>query len=75
MGLFDKIRNGLSKTRKNLTGLLDSFTGANDEFFDELEESLILADMGAELAVSTVDELRERAKHEGIRGGEHIEPE
>ena len=72
MGLFDKIRNGLSKTRKNLTGLLDSFTGANDEFFDELEESLILADMGAELAVSTVDELRERAKHEGIRGGEQI---
>ena len=72
MSFLDKIKNGLSKTRKNLTGLLDSFTGANDEFFDELEESLILADMGAELAVSTVDELRERAKHEGLRGGEEI---
>ncbi len=72
MKFFDKIKNGLSKTRKNLTGLLDSFTGANDEFFDELEESLILADMGAELAVSTVDELRERAKHEGLHGGEEI---
>ena len=72
MGLFEKIKNGLSKTRKNLTGLLDSFTGANDEFFDELEESLILADMGAELAVETVDALRERAKHEGLRGGEDI---
>ena len=69
MGLLDKIRSGLSKTRKSFTGLLDSFTGANDEFFDELEESLILADMGAELAVSTVDELRDRAKHEGLHGG------
>ena len=72
MSFLDKIKNGLSKTRKNLTGLLDSFTGANDEFFDELEESLILADMGAELAVSTVDALRERAKHEGLHGGEEI---
>ena len=72
MGLFEKIRTGLSKTRKSFTGLLDSFTGANDEFFDELEESLILADMGAELAVSTVDELRERAKHEGLHGGGEI---
>ena len=72
MKFFEKIKSGLSKTRKNLTGLLDSFTGANDEFFDELEESLILADMGAELAVSTVDALRERAKHEGLHGGEEI---
>ena len=72
MGLFEKIRSGLSKTRKSFTGLLDSFTGANDEFFDELEESLILADMGAELAVSTVDELRERTKREGLHGGEEI---
>ena len=72
MGLLDKIRSGLSKTRKSFTGLLDSFTGANDEFFDELEESLILADMGAELAVSTVDELRDRAKHEGLHGGAEI---
>ena len=72
MGILDKIRSGLSRTRKSFTGLLDSFTGANDEFFDELEESLILADMGAELAVDTVDELRERAKHEGLHGGAEI---
>jgi len=72
MKFFDKIKNGLSKTRRNLTGLLDSFTGANDEFFDELEESLILADMGAELAVDTVDALRDRVKHEGLRGAEEI---
>lgn len=72
MGLFEKIRNGLTKTRKNLTGLFDSFTGANDEFFEELEEQLITADLGAELAIETVDRLREAVKANGIRGSEEI---
>lgn len=75
MGLFEKIKNGLTKTRKNLTGLFDSFTGANDEFFDELEETLILADLGAELAVETVDRLRDTVKENGIRGGAEIKAE
>ena len=69
MGIFEKIKNGLSKTRKNITGLFDSFTGANDEFFDELEETLITADLGVDLAVSTVDQLRANVKAGGIRGG------
>ena len=75
MGLFEKIKSGLSRTRKNLTGIFDSFTGANDEFFDELEETLIMADLGAELAVETVDRLRETVKREGIRGAEGIRSE
>lgn len=75
MGFFEKIKTGLSKTKKNLTGLFDSFTGANDEFFDELEETLIMADLGAELAVETVDRLREIVKENGIRGGEDIKAE
>lgn len=75
MGFFEKIKNGLSKTKKNLTGLFDSFTGANDEFFDELEETLIMADLGAELAVETVDRLRAVVKENGIRGGEDIKAE
>ena len=75
MGIFEKIKNGLSKTRKNITGIFDSFTGFNDEFFDELEETLILADLGAELAVSTVDRLRDRVKAGGIRGAEGVKEE
>ena len=75
MGIFEKIKNGLSKTRKNITGIFDSFTGFNDEFFDELEETLILADLGAELAVSTVEELRARVKAGGIRGAEGVREE
>ncbi len=75
MGIFEKIKNGLSRTRKNLTGLFDSFTGANDEFFDELEETLITADLGVDLAVETVDKLRASVKAGGIRGGEGIREE
>ncbi len=75
MGIFEKIKNGLSKTRKNITGIFDSFTGFNDEFFDELEETLILADLGAELAVSTVDRLRSRVKAGGVRGAEGVKEE
>ncbi|MCR4772513.1 MAG: signal recognition particle-docking protein FtsY [Oscillospiraceae bacterium] len=74
MGFFEKIKTGLAKTRNNISGqlhgMLDSFTGANEDFFDELEETLIMADLGAELAVSTVDTLRERVKKKGIRGPE-----
>jgi len=72
MGIFEKIKNGLSKTRRNITGLFDSFTGANDEFFDELEETLITADLGVDLAVSTVEELRGVVKSGGLRGAEEI---
>jgi len=72
MGIFEKIKNGLSKTRRNLTGIFDSFTGANDEFFDELEETLITADLGVDLAVSTVEELRGVVKSGGLRGAEEI---
>lgn len=79
MGFFEKIKNGLSKTRGNITsqlhGMFDSFTGANEEFFDELEETLIMADLGAELAVGTVDKLRERVKKNGIRGCDGIKAE
>ena len=76
MGFFDKIKQGLSKTTKTatarLSGMFASFTGANEDFFEELEETLILADVGAEFAVQAVDELRERTKHNGYRSGEEI---
>lgn len=75
MGLFDKIKAGLTKTRKNLTGLFDSFTGVNDAFFEELEETLILADLGAELAVSTVDRLRVKVRQNGLRGSDEVREE
>lgn len=76
MGFFDKIKKGLSKTKKNVTaqlnGMFASFTGANEEFFEELEETLILADLGVETALNAVERLREVTKKEGYRKGEDI---
>ena len=79
MGFFEKIKTGLTKTRNNITaqlvGMFDSFTGANEEFFEELEETLIMADLGVQLATDTVEQLRQKVKKEGIRGAQDIKDE
>ena len=53
MGFFDKIKAGLTKTREALSGTLGSvfsgFSEIDDDFYDELEESLILADLGGRI--------------------------
>jgi fused signal recognition particle receptor len=79
MGFFEKIKTGLTKTRNNITaqlvGMFDSFTGANEDFFEELEETLIMADLGVQLATDTVEQLRQKVKKEGIRGAQDIKDE
>ena len=62
MGFFDKIKEGLSKTRKamSLDNVIASFNGIDDDFYDELEESLIMADLGVDTALKAVELLRER---------------
>lgn len=76
MGLFERIKEGLAKTRNNmsasLTGIFTSFTGANEGFYEELEETLIVADVGIETSLKAVEELRLRSKREGLRNGEDI---
>lgn len=76
MGFFEKIKNGLKKTRTaiaaTLGGIFDSFTGANEEFYEELEESMILADIGVETSCKVVEKLRQRVKEEKLRGAEEI---
>ena len=76
MGFFDKIKEGLAKTKKNmaaqLTGIFAAFTGANEDFFEELEEMLIMADIGVETTTEAVEKLREVTKREGLRTGEAI---
>ena len=69
MGFFDKIKAGLTKTREALSDTLGSvFTGfseIDDDFYDELEESLILADLGVETSTKATDRLRKviRERH------------
>ncbi|MBQ9929913.1 MAG: signal recognition particle-docking protein FtsY [Oscillospiraceae bacterium] len=70
MGFFDKIKTGLTKTRNAMTAVLSSvFTGfseIDDDFYDELEESLILADLGVETSLKIVKELRARVRSNGL---------
>ncbi len=70
MGFFDKIKQGLSKTRDALNNTLSNvFTGSeiDDDFYDELEESLILADLGVETSVKATDMLRKKVKEEHLK--------
>lgn len=67
MGFFDKIKAGLSKTKKAL-GLNRLFVGElDDDFYDSLEEALIMADLGVETTEKAVEELRRRAKEQKIK--------
>ncbi len=71
MGFFDKIKAGLTKTRDALSGTLGSvFTGfseIDDDFYDELEECLILADLGVETATKAVEQLRRTVRQEHLK--------
>ena len=69
MGFFDKIKAGLTRTKENIGHSLDSlFAGElDDDFYDELEETLILGDMGVETTMKAVEELRRRVKAEKIK--------
>lgn len=76
MGFISKLREGLARTTKNVTsqlgGIIASFTGANEDFFEELEETLILADMGAGAAANAVASIREKTKSGNLRTGDEI---
>ena len=76
MGFFDKIKAGLTKTRQNLQstlgGIFAEFHGIDDDFYDELEESLILADLGVETAVKAVEQLREKVNMEHMKDAETV---
>jgi fused signal recognition particle receptor len=80
MGLFGKnkkkMETGLQKTRTGFWGnIVNTLTGGeiNDDTYDELEEQLILADTGADVAIRLVDQLRNRVENEHLKtGGEAI---
>ncbi len=71
MGFFDKIKAGLTKTRDALSSTLGSvFTGfseIDDDFYDELEESLILADLGVDTSLKAVSSLRKAVREQHLK--------
>ena len=71
MGFFDKIKAGLTKTRDalgaTLSGVFSGFSEIDDDFYDELEESLILADLGVDTAVKATDRLRKTIREQHLK--------
>ena len=65
MGFFDKLK-------KITSNLFSSFSEADETFFEELEETLILADLGLETAVDAVEKLRTRVRKEKLRDQEEV---
>ncbi len=75
MGLFSKLKNALKKTRDGLSAALSNLFSKNkigDEFYDELEEILISADISVTTAEEVVEEIRAEAKHDKIKDKEFI---
>ena len=76
MGFFNKIAQGLKKTRDSMMGkvdaLLNSFTKIDEDFFEELEENLIMADVGAVTAARICDRLRKKVKEEGLASPDQV---
>ena len=76
MMFFTKLKEGIVKSTKNLSialsGMFAQFTGANDDFFEELEEVLIMSDLGTETTVAIVDELRDVTRKNGLKTAEEI---
>ena len=76
MGFFDKIKAGLTKTRQALSDTLgevfSGFETIDDDFYDELEETLILADLGVDTATKVVSTLRRRATDRGWCTADHV---
>ena len=72
MGFFEKLKNGMSKTRENISGKLNSvfaaFTRVDEDLLEELEETLILCDMGVPTTEKVIAQLRNRIKEENASG-------
>ena len=70
-GLFARLREGLSKTRGNMTEKVDDMVRENrridDDFYEELEDILLMADCGVKATTAIIDELRERVKAGRVR--------
>lgn len=76
MGFFNKIKEGLKKTRDAVIGQIDSmlksFTKIDDELFEDLEELLVMGDVGVPTAEKICEELKKRVKKEGIKNPNEI---
>ncbi len=79
MGFFDKLKQGLFKTKNAIIGKIDSllkkFVKVDEELFEELEELLIEADLGVGITEAVLEELRDTVKDKRIKDGEEVKTE
>ena len=79
MGFFDKLKQGLSKTRNavsdGVNNVFSMFVAIDEELFENLEEALIMADMGMETSIGIIDELRDRVKKKHITDANLVKEE
>ena len=76
MGFFDKLREGLGKTKQTLNEKINdvfaNFRKVDEDLLDELEEALIMSDIGIETSTKIINELRIRIKKENIQDEEAV---
>ena len=71
MGFFSKLKEGLTKTRDNIVSGIDSvfsgFSSIDDDFYDELEETMIMGDIGVSATEAIIDDLKEKVRENRIK--------
>lgn len=76
MGFFEKLKTGLNKTKESfntkINDVFSNFRKVDEEFLEELEEVLIMSDMGVDTSVKIVDNLRKRIKKDNIKDEEEV---
>lgn len=79
MGFFEKLKNSLKKTSDAISTQVNNvfsvFVKVDEELFENLEEALIMADIGVETSAYIIDELRDRVKHKHITDGNIVKEE
>jgi len=76
MGFFDKLKQGLGKTKSSIdekiNGVFSAFRKVDEELLEELEEALIMSDIGMETSIEIISKLRQRIKRENIKDAEEV---
>ena len=79
MGFFDKLKKSLGKTKEAITEQVNNvfkvFVKVDEEFFEELEEALIMADIGVETSSEIIERLRDRVKTKRLTDGNDVKDE
>lgn len=73
-GFFSRLVEGLTKTRENIVSGMDSifsgFSAIDDDFYEELEETLIMGDMGIQTTMAVIEDLKKNVKEQHIKDPE-----